>query len=292
MAKTVAIGRLTLAAILVAVGGTISPLMALFNEPFSAGSVVGHLGTIMYENGTGSRCNGLSSVYLSNKRAAGVGVSGVSYYDGMDNFADRKIAQLSFGGWMSGERFACGMSVAHFDAMGAYYEQYGYLSLAVVLVKGIKAGCAVRGTRMNIYDSRYSPLSTGTAQAHLLLPFKPVFITLGVDNVVLTSSHITGADPAVRYECGIHTSQHAFGAQGVRIVVVPAQEVPVMFSLGQEIRLHKRVALHAAISSNPFLFAMGIEVGIAASGVNVAMVSHPVLGWSKGFSMEYLSSRR
>lgn len=268
------------------------PAVALLNEPFPAGGAMGHLATIMYENSSGSRGPGISSVYLPNRSAAGVHVAGVSYYDAMDNYEDRRIATVSGGGWISHQKWALALSVAHFDALGAYYEQEGYFSGAVAVAHGVKVSCSLRGIRMKIADPRYEPLTTASGDAAVLLPFSPVFVTVGVRSVLIHSRHTAGADPAIRYECGIHTVQHTYGAQGVRIAVVPNWEVPVIFSLGNEVWLHKRVALSMAIASNPLLFSMGLTVNVAPAGVNVAVVSHPALGWSQGFSMEYRLNER
>jgi len=262
------------------------------HEPFQAPPLMGTMGTILYENSSAARAPFISSVFLAPRsNSAGIGASAVTYYDAMDNYADRHLATLTAGGWFTHGRWSGKAAFMQFDALGAYYEQSGYLSAAMALFHDIRFGIEATGCRAALSDPKYDPVTTAFGGVELLVPVRPVIVTFAVRDIVVKQGRSEGVAPDLRIECGIHSARHAFGAQGLLLSITPVRSEPVSIALGQEVRLHKAFAVHAALHSNPFLVSIGIELQLRKGAAAVAMVNHPVLGWSRGVSAQYFLRR-
>ena len=96
----------------------LAPCSAFYQEPFPCGAATGHLGTLMYTNSEASGGPGVPAVYLTNEPGGGFGIAGVSFYDGMDNLHDRRIASVYGGGWISRKRWSLTLSTRFHDALG------------------------------------------------------------------------------------------------------------------------------------------------------------------------------
>jgi hypothetical protein len=119
------------------------------------------------------------------------------------------------------------------------------------------------------------------------LPLGKVTFSSYIEHITVKSTRRDGADPPIRIHCSVHTSQHIFGAQGVRLSIVPDFEHPVSIAIGQEFRLTPRIAIHAGVANNPLFIGIGIAAFFGRGSASAAMVNHPVLGWSRGISAEY-----
>lgn len=258
------------------------------NEPFPQGYAMGNLGTIVCEHSPSGRSARLPAAYMSDTLAVGVNASVTTYYDDMDNYADRHLTTAIGCGWLSVRRFSIKTGISRFDALGAYREFCGFVSLGTALFKGIRVGAGFSGTRFTLSAApRYDPATLGEARFALRIPVGKVSISSTVDRLTVKSTRRDGADPDPRITCAVHTSQHIFGAQGVRITIIPALEHPVSIAIGQEFRFSSHLAIHGGVANNPLFIGIGIAVFFGRGSASAAMVNHPILGWSRGISAEY-----
>ena len=260
---------------------------AALHEPFPQGYLMGNLGTIINEDDPGGRAPFLSAAFMSDTLAMGICASVTSFYDDMDNCRDRHLATVSGGGWLILKRLAFKTAIAGFDALGAYIERTGFLSCGVALFRGIRISSEICGTRLLMRSPAGDPLTLGEAGFSLRIPVRKLSITASINHITVKSTRIEGADPLPRIQLGLHTDQHLFGAQGIRLEINPQYKHPVSLAIGQEFRFSRSIAIHGAVSNNPLFIGIGCAVFIRNGTASAAMVSHPVLGWSRGFSAEY-----
>ena len=86
---------------------------------------------------------------------------------------------------------------------------------------------------------------------------------------------------------GIHTKYGRVGAQGVLVSITPYSHGPVQLIIGEEFRITEKIGMNASFSSNPFFIGIGFFAGFKNSDINVSLVNHPDLGWSRGFSFAH-----
>lgn len=257
-------------------------------EPFPQGYSMGNLGTIIFENGPGSRLPQLSAVCLkSDTLSAGVAASVTTYYDDMDNFGDRRLATMSGGGWLTIGRFGYKAALTNFDALGVYNEQSGYLSCAVRIFCGIHFGIDLTGTRIMLTSAPETAKTIAQTGLSIRIPIKIISFIASVDHLTIKPTHTIGAEPPLHISCSIHTNEHTYGAQGIRIDITPEHEHPVRLAIGQEFRFSRNFAIHGSLTNNPFLAGIGIAIQWKGACASTAFVNHPVLGWSRGFGAQY-----
>ena len=260
---------------------------AVLYEPFPQGYAMGNLGTIIADNEPSGRSPFLSAAYMSDTLALGISASVTTYYDDMDNYGNRHFASVTGGGWCAVKRVVCKLGITNFDALGAYSEQTGFLSCAVRLFRGMRIGTELYGTRLSVNSLIEEPRTLGEAGFSLWIPIRKVSFTASVNHLTVKSTHVDGSNPPLSIQCGLHTDQHILGAQGIRFEIRPYYKHPVTLAIGQEFRFSRYVAIHAAVSNNPLFIGIGCAVFIRDGSACAAMVNHPVLGWSRGFSAEY-----
>jgi hypothetical protein len=257
------------------------------HEPFPQGYLMGNLGTIICEDGPGGRAPLLSAAFMNDSPAVGLSAAVTTYYDDMDNFSDRHFATATGGIWFALKRLRLKGTFSLFDALGTYREQSGYFSGAVELPRDIRVSVDLSGVRSFLVAPGANTVTLGLGGISLFFPLKLVSFSATVDRIVLKSGGIDGGDPDLRIRCGIHTTRHAFGAQGVLVTINPAYEHPVSVAIGQEFRLSPVIAIHGAVANNPLFFGLGISVFPGSATASASLVNHPILGWSRGFSADY-----
>jgi hypothetical protein len=260
---------------------------AALHEPFPQGYAMGNLGTIICEDGPGGRNPLLSAAFMSDTFTFGVAASVTTYYDAMDNFDDRHLTTVSGGGWAAFKRLTVKTAISNFDALGVYREQSGYFSCAAALYRDLRISADLIGTRLVLNSSASEPLTLVETGFSLHIPIKIISFTASIDHLTIKPTRSDGADPPLHIRCGISTIQHAFGAQGVRFDITPEFEHPVGIAIGQEFRFSRFIAIHGAVANNPLFIGIGLAVFLGNGCASAAMVNHPLLGWSRGFSAEY-----
>jgi hypothetical protein len=260
----------------------------VLNEPFPQGCSMGNLGTIIYDDGPGSREPLQNAATLKcDTLSAGIAASVTTYYDDMDNYGDRHLASVSGGGWLTAGRFGCKAAVTNFDVLGVYGEQSGYFSCAINVFRGVRLGADLTGTRFILTSGAEAPLSLAQAGFSVRIPVKIIAFVASIDHLTVKPTHTDGAAPPLRISCSIHTMEHTYGAQGIRIDITPEFEHPVRLAIGEEFRFSRNFAIHGALANNPFFVGFGIAVLWNNACASAALVNHPVLGWSRGFGAQY-----
>lgn len=263
------------------------PVRAVLHEPFPSGSAAAHLGTIVAPGSHASRSPEMSAVFLDESYSAGIAVSARSLYDDMDNFSGKSLAEVAMGGFVTGKIWSVKAGVTSFDALDIYREQKGILSCAVILPKGITFALDGSGTRLSIDLPETNPYTFAEAAFSLLIPLGKVRCSAQVQHLPVKTTGEGGGGPSPCLRLGLHTIQHAFGTQGLAVVITPDHDRPVNCAIGQELRLHRNFALAGGIQNNPFILGIGIVVSFEPGDASVALVNHPRLGWSRSVAADY-----
>lgn len=168
----------------------------------------------------------------------------------------------------------------HFDIMRLYGEQQGVVSAGRELEGAGAASVDVTVTRLWVASAQ----SRVAARAGATLRVARRYATL-----VLQGSGIPvrrewdptiGEPPGI--SLGLHTRRHAAGGMGSVGEVVFDPVPRLRLRHGFEYRLHETVAFSVAVQTEPFLLALGLSLELHGHTSTVALVNHPVLGWSRG----------
>ncbi|MFP4014543.1 MAG: hypothetical protein ACLFVQ_10685 [Chitinispirillaceae bacterium] len=266
---------------LVFVTGEVS--VAALGEPFPLGLSMSNQGGVMDAEGALGRQPWVPAAFLWDTISCGVAACGTAYYWGMEKNAS--VLQYGAGGWLRRGRFVCKLSLVQFDALNVYYEQMIYVSVGLNY-RFLGLSVDVKPCRMGLWgtdDAR----ALVTAAVTCLIRMGLVDLSLSADELVVESSGTNGSDPYHSFKAGLYTRRNRYGTQGVLVQTVPHMSKPVRFVIAQEYRIGSSFAVSAALSSNPTMISFGIAVDFSPVSGGAAVVNHPVLGWSKGFSIDY-----
>lgn len=261
--------------------------IANLQEPFPQGFSMGNQGTILWENGAQGRQPWISAAFCDNSRKFGLACGAVSYFDKMDNLKDESIYKAFGGVYYTIKKFRFKLSISHFSALEMYYEQTGFLSVALDLFTFLRVGTDIRGTRTGLFGFREKIHTIGECGFSAWIPFRSAALGLSLNHITIKSGKVNGVDSPLCISTGFHTSSNRFGAQGVVVEINPSESHPVRFILGEQYRFLKYFALEASIANNPFLIGAGILVEISPVNAAFSIINHPVLGWSRGFAAMY-----
>jgi hypothetical protein len=254
-------------------------------DPFEQGYLMGNLGTIIQENGTGGRLPWTPSAFCSDTSGAGVSFATVSYYDDMDG---PSIYRTSAGLRLSFNHLILKTAFSYYNALKIYTEETGYISAGTGLLRFLRFSLEIRGTRMavNVSSDQHSR-TNGEIGASIWVPFRFASISMNADHILIKSGGYDGTDHRICFSLGAHTNENRFGAQGISIDFMPSETGHFRMRVGEELRFGRWFAFHIAISGNPVMVGAGVVVNWKKTDVNVAVVNHPVLGWSKGLSLDF-----
>lgn len=258
-------------------------LNAALGEPFPLGFSMSNQGGLVDAEGALGRQPWVTAALLRDTLSWGVGACGTAYYGGLEKNAS--VLQYGVGGWVKKGRFICKLSLVQFDALNVYYEQMIFLS-AGLNFRFLGFSADFKPCRMGLWgtdDARALAAAGFTCLVRMGL----VDMSLSADDLVVESSGDTGSDPCHSFKAGLYTRRNRYGSQGVLVQYVPHMSKPIRFVIAQEYRIGNHVALSAALGSNPTMLSFGISVDFRPLGGGVALVNHPVLGWSKGFSVDF-----
>lgn len=251
------------------------------DDPFPSGYLMGNLGTIIWDDGMGGRSPWFPAAALHSGSGLVISAGAVSYYDRMDNLEDRLIYRAVSGAGYAGQIIKIKAAVSQFNAFGIFYSQTGFLSVGY---RGFSLEAT--GQRFFVRGKKEMTRTLGELGAAVWVPFKYAAVMFQTEHIVLKESR-SGSDTPFLLRGSIHTKRNLFGAQGVTIEVIPSQVQPVRFTLGEEYRLFGWLGIHAAVSTNPVMIGIGVVAEWSRAGAALSFVSHPELGWSKGFTAEY-----
>jgi hypothetical protein len=168
-----------------------------------------------------------------------------------------------------------------------YDEQIGMLSVGTNALRFLSVSVEARGVRVGLRGGEDEHETLGELGAALWLPRRYVALSLVVEHLTIENASVPGvsSDPVIRI--GLHTRRHRIGALGVVCEVTARDNPRVRFMVGQEVWVHRMFGLSASVSTEPFMIGVGATLVWRTYGTNVSLVHHPVLGWSRGFEVDY-----
>ena len=266
--------------------------IAGLRDPFPPGFSMGTLGSIIDEKGASGREPWTSAAFCADSAGFGFALSGTSYYGSVSGSAGKDgISQAMGGGWYIRKHLVCKASIAHLNAFGAYFEQSGFISIGSDFFPLARLSLEATGFRFGVHIPDSPVRTIGEGGVSLWVPWSWAAISLRLQHLVLETAQSDGTDPTFTIRCGIHTMQNSFGGQGALVTVLPGEPKPVCFTIGEEYFITPAIAFNAAFSNNPLLISFGMAFSLGRSGAAVALVNHPVLGWSQGFGAEYFRKK-
>lgn len=244
------------------------------------------LGSVVWSDGLTGRQPWEPAATLSDSVRFGLAVAGIDFFDGMDNYSQRRIRQASIGGWYHGRYVTVKGSYAYFDALDAYFEQTGSVSVGVRVFRGVSASIEMRGVQAGLYGQKQERESIVECGATVWVPWRLVACQIRLDHVKLEGASVDGlgAEPVVRI--GLHTRRQRWVALGALAEVIITDKPRVRFTLGEEFWIHPRVGIGAGLCTDPFMIGAGISLIWRTYGSSVALVHHPQLGWSRGLALD------
>ena len=264
-------------------------IVAGIRDPFPLGFSMGTLGAIIDEKGASGREPWTSASLCVDSAGFGFALSGTSYFGSVSGSTGADgISQAVGGGWYGRKHFLCKASIASLSAFHAYFEQTGFISIGSDYLSFARVSLEATGYRLGVYTIPDAPVRTiGEFGVSAWVPWSWAALSFRVEHLVLETARSDGTDPPLTFRCGIHTAQNRFGGQGALVTVMPNEPNPVCFTIGEEYRITPSIAFHAALANNPLLVSFGMAYSFGRSGIAMAIVNHPQLGWSQGFGAEY-----
>jgi hypothetical protein len=246
--------------------------------------------TIVTAGGVAGRQPWSPACQLVDSARFGLAACGVDYFDDMDNLREREIRQGAVGGWLkAGPHVTVKAAYTHFAALDIYFEQKGHLSVGTPAIPFVQVSIELSGYRAGLLTDRDEREALASAGASVWVPWSFASVSLSCEDVMLEEAGHPGFAPPTRFTLGLHTAPHRFGAQGVLLRVEPGEQPRFGLYIGQELRLHRTIALSAGFSAEPLMFSIGLTFVLPTFSAQTALVHHPVLGWSRGLGLEYVS---
>ena len=261
--------------------------MAALGDPFPGGYSMGNLGTIVWKRGIAGQQPWVPAAYVDKRSKWGLSAGVVSFYGKTGNYRDRSIYRVIGGGWYCASFMNFKLSFTQLDAFRVYYEQSVFVSAGRSVFSLFDISIEVSAYRTGLRDNSGRVRTIGEIGSSFWFPLNLVSLAVSVDHYVIKKSGINGADPPLTIRAGIHTKLNRFGAQGVLIEIVPEYTTPIRLIIGEEYRILRWLGIHGAVGNNPVMIGIGLVFDWKRSGGNSALVNHPVLGWSRGFSLYY-----
>ncbi|NLW31631.1 MAG: hypothetical protein GXY77_09265 [Fibrobacter sp.] len=261
--------------------------LAALGDPFPVGYSMGNLGTILWKRGAPGQQPWIPSAYIDKNSKWGLSAGVVSFYGKTGNYRDRSIYRVIGGVWYCTPLMNFKLSFTQLDVFGIYYEQSVFVSASGSVFSLFDVSIEASAYRTGLKDNSEQVRTIGEIGSSFWFPLNLVSLSVSVDHYVIKKSGITGADPPLTIRAGIHTKLNRFGAQGVLIEIVPEFEKSIRLIIGEEYRIVRWLGIHGAVGNNPLMIGIGLVFDWKRSGVNAGLVNHPVLGWSRGFSLYY-----
>jgi hypothetical protein len=261
---------------------------AAMHEPFPIGYSMANNGTIMHTSGISGQQPWIPACFLIDSSGYGLSVCGIDYYDQTDDPGGR-IGQVALGGWYAHGRFVVKTSCAYYNAMDLYSEQQGYCSIGVWPVRCINASIDITGFRAGILHENQPNAALLDAGIALFGHGKNTAVSFSCIHLPLYHGMARGIELPMTLTGGIYAAFINYGAQGIVCEMMHETDWLVRFSIGEEYCWNDYFSICGAITTNPFMLSFGCSITWGRSGATVALVNHPILGWSKGLTLNYAS---
>ena len=261
-------------------------LPAASHEPFSLGCSMGNNGTIMQPSGMSGRQPWIPACFFADSLRFGIAVCGIDYYDQMDNLESSRIRQAVIGGWYAQNRCIAKAAYAYFNALDLYNEQQGFCSIGLS-VMSITASVDITGCRAGLLYGNDPPRTFLHAGASMLVQGKTAALSLSCSHCALKNAPVQGFEPPLTVSAGAYATVNRYGSQGVVFEMSREAGWAFRISMGEEYCFSRYFSLCTALSTNPFTLHFGCAVSPGRSGIALSFVNNPVLGWSKGLTLDY-----
>jgi hypothetical protein len=278
--------RVLISALLL-ISGFCFSLHAAAHDPFPVGYSMGNNGTIIQSNGVSGRQPWIPAAYYNDTLRWGGALCGIDYFDPMDNLQTSHIVQIVSGAWYALHRMNIKISYSFFNAMDLYNEQQGFFSLGYGLSKLIRASIDLTANRSGLSYNSTEHKNFLDAGASVFLTRAYAAISLSCSHFPLKAASASGFEPPPSLCIGLHTTANACGAQGILWEVEKETDFSFRYSIGESLYLTDHCTAGLAISTNPFMIYFGFSFSNAVRGLSFSLVNSPILGWSKGLSMDY-----
>jgi hypothetical protein len=256
-------------------------------QPFSIGYSMGNMGTILWGDGISGRQPWNPACFYNDSLQFGVAAAGIDYYDRMDNFSSRSILNGAVGGWYAWKYVTLKAAYEHLNALKIFFEQTGKLSIGTQSIPYVSLSAeleAVRSGLVSINEETESALTIGfSAWVHHAY----AALSLKAEHIPIEKADALGFTAPPELTIGLHTCKHKWGAQGV-LCKINFKEAPAFrFCFGEEFWFHPMFGIHGGIATNPFMLSLGVAVLWNNTGLAASFANHPVLGWSRGFQVDW-----
>lgn len=265
-----------------------TPSHSAINDPFPMGYSMVNFGTIIQGNRISGRQPWTPACFAKDSSLFSLSSAYVNYYDAMDNLEDEDFRQAAIGFWLNLKKVGIKGSGTFFNALGIYEEQKGFLSIGTSITKFINISAELEAYRAGLIDNKEESETLVSTGISLWVPWSFASASLSCRNITVENAAHPGFRQPFSISLGIHTMPHRFGSQGVLIIIEPENKTDIRLCIGQELFIHRTVALSVAVSSKPLMVSFGVTFSLPSFGVSSAFVYHPVLGWSQGVGMEYV----
>jgi len=245
-------------------------------------------GAILEDSGVSGKDPFTSACFYGDTFSYGVSIAGVDFFDGMDNMSSLHIAQAGLGGFYASKGFSLKAAYSHFDALRAYYEQNGFLSIAYNKAPIVKMSVELYGFRAGLYSlDNTAPQTRLEAGCSALLLFSIGSISCVLNHVPLKQANNEGYNSPLSIALGAHSAKNTLGGQGFVLEMQNDHDWQFRVVIAEEFWLAKNCGVLLSLSTNPVLVNFGIVCTIRSSAIAAAFSDHPVLGWSKGMAISY-----
>ncbi|RKX26322.1 MAG: hypothetical protein DRP47_08385 [Candidatus Zixiibacteriota bacterium] len=185
-----------------------------------------------------------------------------------------------------------GYRFGRFTAVGGF-SQFGRSELYTEKTFKFAAACKVGNVGMGVtwshlslsFGGSYSGLSVSTIGASLSYRQRRVLLALAADN--LTSPVLELGSPDIKPQYSVRAELLGRGSFSVVTGATFEDKQKPRFSIGQIVNVSSRASLLWSLSSEPLVYAGGLEVNISYGRVGYYTSYHPILGFTNCVSLSY-----
>jgi hypothetical protein len=244
------------------------------------------LGALCTDGSAQAREPWVSAGFLDNRAGLGLAITGTDYYLSGGEDDEGAIRAGSAGVWLAWKLLRIKAAGSVLSALDIYTEEEAFVSLGVSLFEYARIGADVRVHGAGLQTGDYQRQAATTGGVSAWVPFRFGAGSFRLESIPLEGSASPGFVPPVCMKVGLHSRAHDIGALGMVFETVLTEPIQLRLLLGQELRLHKTVAVQAGFGTNPVIFSIGLAVTLPRLGVHAALARHPLLGWSRAMGSE------
>jgi hypothetical protein len=262
-------------------------VFAASQEPFLPGYSMGNNGTIIQSDNISGRQPWIPACFYADSFRFGFSASGIDYYDLMDNMENSHIGQVVMGLWYCPGKLTIKGSYSYFNALNIYNEQQGFCSIGFHFIKFANASLDITGYRAGLSQYKNEHETFLHAGTSVFIYGSRAAVSFSCKNLSIKKAFSPGFEPDPSIIAGIYAYVNKFGSQGMTFEICKVDDWNFKFSMGESYCLFKNFYVCGAVSTNPLTLHFGCTLSYDRSGVSLSFVNHPVLGWSKGLTMDY-----